>query len=123
MIDAPLQKNVVSSGERIVRVSSDGKEAASRFTPRQRFKLATLMEVELLTGRTHQIRVHAAFSGHPLAGDEKYGDKEFNRLMRDYGLKRLFLHAYRLKFPWDGNVLEVMSPLDETLESVLSKLR
>ncbi len=122
IIDAPLRKNTLSSGERIVRVSSDGKEATSRFTPKQRFKMATLMEVELFTGRTHQIRVHAAHSDHPLAGDDKYGDKEFNRQMRKVGLKRLFLHAYQLKFPWDGGHLEVTSPLDESLESVLKKL-
>lgn len=81
------------------------------------------MEVELFTGRTHQIRVHAAYSDHPLAGDDKYGDKEFNRQMRKVGLKRLFLHAYQLKFSWDGELLEVISPLDEILESVLTKLR
>ena len=123
LIDAPLRKNVVSSGERIVRVNADGKEAISRFAPKQRFKLATLMEVELFTGRTHQIRVHAAFSEHPLAGDDKYGDKEFNRRMRDFGLKRLFLHAYQLKFPWDDSLLEVSSPLDDDLEKVLSNLK
>jgi 23S rRNA pseudouridine955/2504/2580 synthase len=122
VIDAPLRKNTMSSGERIVRVSADGKEAASRFTPQQRFKLATLMEVELFTGRTHQIRVHASHSGHPLAGDDKYGDKAFNREMREYGLKRLFLHASRLEFPWDGGRLEVKAQLDETLEAVLKKL-
>jgi len=122
VIDAPLRKNTVSSGERVVRVSADGKEAASRFTPQQRFKLATLMEVELFTGRTHQIRVHASHSGHPLAGDDKYGDKAFNREMREYGLKRLFLHASRLEFPWDGGRLEVKAPLDEPLEAVLKKL-
>jgi len=122
LIDAPLRKNALSSGERIVRVSADGKEASSRFTPRQRFKLATLMEVELFTGRTHQIRVHAQHSGHPLAGDDKYGDKEYNRLMREYGLKRLFLHAHRLTFPWDNAAFEISAPLDNVLESVLNKL-
>jgi 23S rRNA pseudouridine955/2504/2580 synthase len=122
IIDAPLRKNVVSSGERVVRVSADGKEASSRFTPLQRFKLATLMEVELFTGRTHQIRVHAAHSGHPLAGDDKYGDKEFNRVMRDYGLKRLFLHAQRLKFQWQGSELELNAPLDDALNAVLTRL-
>jgi len=122
LVDAPLRKNVVSSGERIVRVSADGKEASSRFTPKQRFKLVTLMEVELFTGRTHQIRVHAEHSGHPLAGDDKYGDKDFNRQMREYGLKRMFLHAWQLKFPWDDSVLEVTAPLDDSLEMVLKKL-
>ena len=81
LIDAPLRKNVVSSGERIVRVSADGKEATSRFTPKQRFKLATLMEVELFTGRTHQIRVHADHRGHPVAGDETSGDQDVKRTL------------------------------------------
>lgn len=123
LIDAPLRKNVVSSGERFVRVSSDGKKAVSRFTPKQRFKMATLMEVELFTGRTHQIRVHAAFSEHALAGDDKYGDKDFNRRMCDVGLKRLFLHAYQLKFPWNDGELKITSPLDEELEAVLGKFK
>lgn len=122
-IDAPLRKNVMSSGERIVRVSPDGKEALSRFIPRQRFKQATLMEIELMTGRTHQIRVHAAHSGHPLAGDGKYGDKEFNQEMKAIGLKRLFLHAFKLRLPWQEGVLEVEAPLDAELEQVLEKLR
>lgn len=122
VIDAPLRKNSVSSGERMVRVSVDGKAAASGFTPKQRFKRATLMEVELFTGRTHQIRVHAAHSGHPLAGDDKYGDKVFNKEMREYGVKRLFLHAYRLEFPWEGGRLTVTAPLDESLEAVLERL-
>lgn len=123
VIDAPLRKNTLSSGERLVRVSADGKEAATRFTPQQRFKAATLMEVELFSGRTHQIRVHASHSGHPLAGDDKYGDKAFNRLMHDYGLKRLFLHAHRLEFPWGDGQLKVTAPLDESLEAVLRNLR
>ena len=122
LIDAPLRKNTVSSGERIVRVSADGKEAVSRFTPKQRFKMATLMEVELFTGRTHQIRVHAAFSEHPLAGDEKYGDKDFNRRMRGVGIKRLFLHAYQLKFTWNDSEFEIMSPLDDGLDTALDNL-
>ncbi len=122
LVDAPLRKNVVSSGERIVRVSADGKEATSRFTPKQRFKMATLMEVELFTGRTHQIRVHADHCGHPVAGDEKYGDKDFNRQMREYGLKRMFLHAWQLKFPWNDSVLEITAPLDESLNTVLKNL-
>ncbi len=122
VIDAPLRKNTLSSGERLVRVSADGKEAASRFTPQQRFNVATLMEVELFSGRTHQIRVHASHSGHPLAGDDKYGDKAFNRLMRNYGLNRLFLHAHRLEFPWDDGRLKVAAPLDESLEMVLKNL-
>ncbi len=122
-IDAPLRKNVLSSGERIVRISPDGKEALSRFNPQQRYRQATMMEVKLVTGRTHQIRVHALHTGHPLAGDDKYGDKGFNQEMKTIGLKRLFLHAFRLRFPWQGDVLELQAPLDEVLEQVLRTLR
>jgi len=122
-INAPLRKNVMSSGERIVRVSPDGKAALSRFIPKERYKCATLVEVELMTGRTHQIRVHAQYAGHPLAGDSKYGDKEFNQEMKGHGLKRLFLHAFKLRFPWQDGVLEVQAPLDDTLKQVLGRLR
>lgn len=123
-VDVPLRKNVQRSGERLVTVSAEGKAAESRFTPLQRFADATLMEVDIFTGRTHQIRVHAAHSGHPLAGDDKYGDKTFNKHMRDFGLKRLFLHAQMLRFPWgdDGQLLEIRAPLDDELTSVLSRL-
>ncbi len=121
-INAPLRKNVMSSGERIVRVSPDGKEALSRFIPKQRFKEATLMEVKLFTGRTHQIRVHGQYAGHPLAGDGKYGDKEFNQAMKANGLKRMFLHAYRLSFEWGDGVLKLEAPLDDELQQVLDSL-
>ncbi|MBI3773851.1 MAG: 23S rRNA pseudouridine(955/2504/2580) synthase RluC [Gammaproteobacteria bacterium] len=123
-VDVPLRKNVQRSGERMVTVSADGKASESRFTPLQRFADATLMEVDIYTGRTHQIRVHAAHSGHPLAADEKYGDKTFNKQMREFGLKRLFLHAQVLRFPWgdDGKMLEIRAPLDEDLSAVLKRL-
>ena len=97
-IDLPLLKSEISSGERIVKTSADGKEALTIFRPLRFFDQATLLEVELGTGRTHQIRVHAASAGHPIAGDEKYGDKDFNRYMKTKGLKRMFLHAYSLSF-------------------------
>lgn len=121
-VDAPLLKNTLSSGERMVRVTPTGKEALSRFIPQQRFKAATLMEVELMTGRTHQIRVHAAHCGHPLAGDEKYGDKQFNQQMKELGLRRLFLHAQRIYFPWEGGRMEFQAPLGDDLEAVLKRL-
>lgn len=92
-VNAPLQKNILRSGERMVVVSDQGKVAATRFRPLRFFKNATLMEAQPLTGRTHQIRVHAAFMGHPIAGDQKYGDRLFNQEMRKLGLERLFLHA------------------------------
>lgn len=124
VIDAPLRKNVLKSGERMVTVSSDGKPAKSIFIPMQCRATASLVKVKLETGRTHQIRVHAGYSGHPIAGDDKYGDEEFNQQMKKLGLKRLFLHAQSLKFtlPESGKSLKVEAPLDQQLQSVLKKL-
>ena len=124
-IDAPLRKNTLRSGERMVRVDDNGKTALSHFRPLATCERASLMEVDLKTGRTHQIRVHAAHAGHPLAGDEKYGDADFNRNMREYGLKRLFLHASRVSFapsPDSGETIEIEAPLDADLQAVLQQL-
>ena len=122
-IEAPLVKNRLQGGERVVRVAPDGRPARSRFEPLARCGGFTLMRVKLDTGRTHQIRVHAAHAGHPLAGDEKYGDREANRRLRDVGLRRLFLHAHRLAFDTaDGQRLEIEAPLDPVLEKVLAQL-
>ncbi len=124
LIDQPLKKNTLRSGERIVQVSPEGKVARSRFIPQERYRDATLMEVELFTGRTHQIRVHAAHSHHPIVGDEKYGDKSFSREMKAFGISRLFLHAHKLRFSWPvaGQMLEVSAPLDPRLAQALAKL-
>jgi 23S rRNA pseudouridine955/2504/2580 synthase len=123
-VDAPLRKNQLSGGERIVRVDSQGKPALTRFRCLQAYPGASLMEAELETGRTHQIRVHAAHTGHPLAGDEKYGDPAFNRRLRDVGLRRLFLHAHYLAFrdPERDRSIEVSAPLSEDLREVIQKL-
>ncbi|MDH5300038.1 MAG: 23S rRNA pseudouridine(955/2504/2580) synthase RluC [Gammaproteobacteria bacterium] len=123
-VDAPLMKNVLSSGERIVRVHPEGKESQTIFTPQQRFATATLVQARLLTGRTHQIRVHAQHIGHPLAGDEKYGDDEFNKVMRKSGLKRLFLHAHIVSFihPVSGERVRISADLDDDLSRVLEQL-
>lgn len=123
-VTAPLKKNVLSSGERIVRVEDDGKPSVTLFRPLRRYALATLVEAVPLTGRTHQIRVHAAHIGQPVAGDEKYGDAAFNAALRERGLKRLFLHAAALRATLPGMTrpLEVEAPLDEDLERVLNNL-
>ena len=123
-VDLPLQKNVLKSGERMVEVLKEGKEAISYFEPIERYKSASLMRVILKTGRTHQIRVHAAHIGHPVAGDQKYGDAEFNQTMRALGLNRLFLHAAHIGFtlPDDGEIT-VSAPLSDELQQVLSKLQ
>ncbi len=124
-VDVPLAKNVLQGGERMVTVDPGGKTAVSRFRPVERFADATLVEVVIETGRTHQIRVHAAHVGHPLAGDAKYGDRGFNRHLRALGLKRLFLHARALEFDDPGGVgrLALEAPLEAGLESVLNILR
>jgi len=123
-VDFALRKNQLMGGERIVRVDPDGKPSRSRFKPVTRWKHISLMEVELESGRTHQIRVHAAALGHPLAGDTKYGDPEFNREMRKLGLKRLFLHAGSIAYqiPDTGRSIHVSAPLADDLRKVLDGL-
>jgi 23S rRNA pseudouridine955/2504/2580 synthase len=124
-IDAPLRTDIRVSGERTVKVHETGKEAASVFKPVQFFgKKATLMEVALETGRTHQIRVHAAHAGYPLAGDEKYGDEGFNEAMKALGLTRMFLHASRLSFTWPETGVEftVNAPLPAELAAMIDVL-
>ncbi len=123
-IDAPLRTDTRVGGERTVRVAAAGKPSASVFRPVQFFgRTATLMEVTLETGRTHQIRVHAEHAGHPVAGDEKYGDEEFNRAMRALGLHRMFLHASSVSFRWpEGGEFSINTPLPPELAQVLDRL-
>jgi 23S rRNA pseudouridine955/2504/2580 synthase len=123
-IDAPVRTNARQGGERVVRVHEGGKLAVSVFAPVTHFRdLATLVDVEIHTGRTHQIRVHAAFAGHPVAGDEKYGDREANARLRDFGLRRMFLHAASVGFRWpDGEAFRADAPLPAELEAVLARL-
>lgn len=124
-VEAPLLKNQLSSGERMVRVSRDGKPSVTEFTIRERFVDCSLVEALLLTGRTHQIRVHCQHAGHPIAGDPRYGDEAFNRDIRARGLRRMFLHAAQLEFrhPADDRVLRLEAPLEPALERLLSGLR
>jgi 23S rRNA pseudouridine955/2504/2580 synthase len=106
-------------------VAAGGKAATSDFRPVQGFgKLASLLEVSILTGRTHQIRVHAAYAGHPVAGDPKYGDAEFNEEMREHGLDRMFLHASSISFLWPdrGTEFSVNAPLPPELARVIDVL-
>jgi 23S rRNA pseudouridine955/2504/2580 synthase len=123
-VDAPLRKNVMQGGERMVRVAADGKEAVTEFRAVRRFPDSTLVEATLVTGRTHQIRVHAAHLGTPILGDAKYGDPEANRRYRERGLRRLFLHAARLVVRWPGDEppLVVTAPLDNELQQFLERL-
>lgn len=118
-----LRKNLLQSGERMVRVDDQGKESETVFEPLRVWQQASLVEATPVTGRTHQIRVHACALGHPLAGDDKYGDEEFNRHMTEFGLKRLFLHAAKITFPdSDGKRITVEAPLDPLLSACLEKL-
>ncbi len=125
VVDAPLRKNTLQSGERVVRVDADeGKAARTIFRVLGRIAGLTLVEAELVTGRTHQIRVHAANLGMPVAGDEKYGDQGVNRRLRQLGLKRLFLHAAALSFaPESGTgAIRIEAPLPAELKAVISAL-
>lgn len=125
-IDAPVLTNARQGGERVVRVHRAGKIAVSVFAPREHFRdVATRMDVAIQTGRTHQIRVHAAFAGHPVAGDEKYGDRECNARLRALGLRRMFLHAASISFVWPegGDAFRIEAPLPVDLASVLDRLR
>lgn len=117
----PLRK-VLRSGERMMEVHPDGKPALTRFMPLASYRETSLVEVKIATGRTHQIRVHAAGLGHPVAGDDKYGEPAFNRAMAHFGLRRLFLHARRLSFTLDGRDIRVDAPLDGELGHVLERL-
>lgn len=122
-VNAPLRKSVLQGGERMVRVDPAGKPALTTFKVIERFAGASLAEVTLHTGRTHQIRVHAQHAGCALAGDEKYGTRELNQRLRETaGLKRLFLHAARFEFERDGKTYSFSAPLAPELAAVLENL-
>lgn len=123
-IDVPLRTDTRVGGERTVRAAPSGKPSVSDFRPVQFFgRVATLMEVTLQTGRTHQIRVHAAHAGHPVAGDAKYGDEQFNSQMQELGLRRMFLHAHSVSFTWpQGAPVSYNAPLPPDLAQVLGAL-
>ncbi|MCW7548473.1 23S rRNA pseudouridine(955/2504/2580) synthase RluC [Photorhabdus sp. APURE] len=125
VVQAPLLKNILQSGERIVKVSSEGKPSETRFKVEERFTNATLVKASPVTGRTHQIRVHAQYAGHPIAFDDRYGDKVFDSQLSDTGLNRLFLHASALKFthPSTGEILRLEAPMDEQLRYCIKTLR
>lgn len=122
-VNAPLRKSVLSGGERMVRVDDDGKPALTFFREIERYRDGSLVEATLDTGRTHQIRVHAAHAGHPVAGDPKYGDREANKHFRDLGLKRLFLHAARFEFELNERTYSFSAPLPGDLREVLDELQ
>ena len=128
-VDAPLRKNTLKSGERVVRVDrAEGKSARTRFRRLRAYPgpggVLELVEARLMTGRTHQIRVHAAHLGAPIAGDEKYGDEPINQALRPLGLRRLFLHAADLSLQPAHlpGPLRLQAPLPPELQAVLARL-
>ncbi|HVI55626.1 MAG TPA: RluA family pseudouridine synthase [Luteibacter sp.] len=121
-VNAPLLKSVMHGGERLVRVDDAGKPSLTYFKELEQYPDARLMQATLGTGRTHQIRVHAQYAGHPLAGDPKYGDEAANKRFRAMGLKRMFLHAARMSFDLDGKNYDFSAPLPDELKAFLDKL-
>jgi len=123
-VDAPLLKMELNKDERIVKVHPEGKSSLTEFRVLARYQGFSLMEAKPITGRTHQIRVHAQYAGHCLVGDEKYGHDETNIAMREFGLKRLFLHASQLSFvlPHSPEIIQVIAPLPADLLKPLSRL-
>ncbi len=121
-INAPLLKNEVNS---IVRVNPQGKASETRFKVIEVFSQATLIQASPVTGRTHQIRVHTQYAGHPIAWDDRYGDPRFDAYTGKLGLNRLFLHAAQIRFihPTSGEKMEIVAPMENKLEGVLAKLR
>ncbi|ATZ11298.1 23S rRNA pseudouridine(955/2504/2580) synthase RluC [Erwinia amylovora] len=124
-VRAPLLKNILQSGERVVKVSSEGKPSETLFKVEERYAIATLVKASPVTGRTHQIRVHTLHAGHPIAFDDRYGEAGFDQQLSGTGLKRLFLHAAALRFthPNTGEIMRVEAPLDEQLKRCLAVLR
>jgi 23S rRNA pseudouridine955/2504/2580 synthase len=117
-VRAALAKRTTASGEKHVSVSEDGQDAETVFRRLAVGAEASLLEAELLTGRTHQIRVHLAHLKHPVLGDDKYGDFELNKRLRKEGLKRMFLHAASLAFrhPATGAAMKLEAPLPKDLQ-------
>ena len=125
VVQAPLLKNILQSGERVVKVSSEGKPSETRFKVEERFEFATLVKASPVTGRTHQIRVHTLHAGHPIAFDDRYGDRDFDTQLASTKLNRLFLHASSLTFihPSTGEKMRIEAPMDTTLRYCLQVLR
>ncbi len=123
-VKLPLHKRVTDEGEKRVTVRDEGQTAHTIFRRLQSFAEFTLLEAELKTGRTHQIRVHTSHLGFPIAGDDKYGDFELNKRLAKQGLKRMFLHAAKLVFehPISGERMQVEAPLPADLANFLDTL-
>ena len=129
VIDQPLHKYLLPDGERRVKVTGkddpDGMRSITLVKVAQRLQGCTLLEVTIKTGRTHQIRVHLASNGHPIAGDDKYGDFEWNKVLQKQGLKRMFLHAWRLQFnhPASSERVALQADLPNELQQYVSHVQ
>jgi 23S rRNA pseudouridine955/2504/2580 synthase len=123
-VSLPLKKFLTQSGERRVSVDREGRESQTLFRRKRGLRDFTLLSAELLTGRTHQIRVHLNHLGFPIAGDDKYGDFDLNRALAKQGLKRMFLHAGNIEFahPLSGEAVKLHAPLPEDLSRFLDSL-
>lgn len=124
-VNMPLKKFTLQSGERMVRVNEEeGRPSLTEFSVLERFKNLTLLAAKPITGRTHQIRVHAAYRNLPIVGDEKYGNKEFNQTMRKLNVKRMYLHARQLVFtcPITQEQIAVVAPYDQNWEHGINSL-
>ena len=121
----PLQKYELENGEKRVTVEEGGQHSETIFHLRENLGEFSLLEAELITGRTHQLRVQLAHLGFPILGDDKYGDFALNKILQKKGLKRMFLHSAetRLKHPLSGDALELKAPLPTDLERFLNGLR
>jgi 23S rRNA pseudouridine955/2504/2580 synthase len=123
-VRAALEKSVLQGGERMVRVDSAGKASVSHFRLIEYAGPHSFVEIRIETGRTHQIRVHALHEGHPVAGDEKYGERVANQALKQAGLRRLFLHASALSFALKEGTepYSLKAPLPDELKAVLQRL-
>ncbi len=124
-VTAPLLREALKSGERLVRVDAKGKESTSFFKIIQQFNDSALAEVKIVTGRTHQIRVHAKYLGHNVVADSKYANYACNQRYKHKGLKRLFLHSSQISFiyPETGQNLTIKAPLSADLDHFLTLLK
>lgn len=128
-VDAALVKKALAGGERYIAIDEEeGKPSKSRFVPQAHYKDATLCEVHIYSGRTHQIRVHALALGHPVGGDRKYGLRDEQKTLREFGLRRMFLHSHFLQLPADGAgtqsfpKLMINAPMTEDLRAFMDRL-
>lgn len=124
-VDAPLLKINLAGGDRMVKVDSSGKPSCTNFKVERRFGFATLIQASPITGRTHQIRVHTLFAKHPIAFDDRYGDRTFDEKLKNTSINRLFLHAKQIVFthPNTQELMQIDAPLDKKLEQGLKDLQ